>query len=41
MYILDKAWSEELEILKKVPVTVVAMAAMTFQNSGYFPFKVI
>ncbi len=42
MYILDKAWSEELEILKKVRVTVVAMTTiMTFQNGGYFPFKVI
>ncbi len=41
MYILDKAWSEELEILKKVRMTDVAMATMTFQNGGYFPFKVI
>ncbi len=32
---------EELEILKKVRVTVVAVATMTFQNGGYFPFKVI
>ena len=41
MYILDKAWSKELEIFEKVRVTVVAMATMTFQNGGYFPFKVI
>ncbi len=45
MYILDKAWSEELENLKNVRVTVVATYAwqstMTFQNGGYFPFKVI
>ncbi len=41
MYVLDKAWSEELEILKKVRVITVAMATMTFQNGRYFPFKVI
>ena len=40
MYVLDKAWSEELEILKKVRVNVIAMATMTFPNGGYFPFKV-
>ena len=39
--ILNKTWSGELEILKKAYVTVVAMATMTFQNGGYFPFKVI
>ena len=39
MYVLDKAWSEET--LRKVCVTVVAMVTMTFQNGGYFPFKVI
>ncbi len=33
MYVLDKAWSEELEILKKVRVTFVAMATMTFQSN--------
>ncbi len=41
MYVLNKAWSKKLEILKKVHVTVVAMATMMLQNGGYFPFKVI
>ncbi len=39
MYVPDKAWSKELGILKKVCLSVVAMATKTFQNGGYFPFK--
>ena len=34
IYVLDKTWSWELEILKNAYVTVVAMATMTFQNGG-------
>ncbi len=41
MYVLDQACFEEVEILKKVRVAVVAMATTTFQNGGYFPVKVI
>ncbi len=41
MYVFNKAWSKELKVLKKVYITVVAMATMTFQNGVYFSFKSI
>ncbi len=33
--------SKELEFFQKSFTTAVAMATMTFQNDGYFAFKVI
>jgi hypothetical protein len=38
---LHKTTSKELEFLHKSYATAVAMATMTFQNCGYFGFKVI
>jgi hypothetical protein len=38
---LHKTTSKEFEFLHKSYATAVAMATMTFQNSGYFGFKVI
>jgi hypothetical protein len=38
---LFKTTSEEFEFLHKSYATAVAMATMTFQDGGYFGFKVI
>jgi hypothetical protein len=38
---LHKTTSKEFEFLHKSYATAVAMATMTFQNGGYFGFKVI
>jgi hypothetical protein len=38
---LHKTTSKEFEFLPKSYATFVAMATMTFQNGGYFGFKVI
>ena len=38
---LYKATSEEFEFFHKSYATAVAMATMTFQDGGYFGFKVI
>ena len=38
---LHKTTSKELEFLHISYATAVAMATMTFQNGGYFGFKVI
>ena len=38
---LYKTTSEEFEYLHKSYATAVAMATMTFQDGGYFGFKVI
>ena len=38
---LYKTTSKEFEFLHKSYATAVAMATMTFQNGGYFGFKVI
>jgi hypothetical protein len=38
---LHKTTSKEFEFLHKSYPTSVAMATMTFQNGGYFGFKVI
>jgi hypothetical protein len=38
---LYKTTSNEFEFLYKSYATVVAMATMTFQDGGYFDFKVI
>ncbi len=42
MYVINKAWSKELEILKKSSRNCRCyIATMTFQNGRYFPFEVI
>ena len=38
---LYKTASKEFEFLHKSDATAVAMATMTFQDGGYFGFKVI
>jgi hypothetical protein len=38
---LHQTTSKEFEFLHKSYATAVAMATMTFQNGGYFGFKVI
>jgi hypothetical protein len=38
---LYKTTSKEFEFLHKSYATAVAMATMTFQDGGYFGFKVI
>ena len=38
---LHKTTSKEFEFLHKSYATAVAMATMTFQDGGYFDFKVI
>jgi hypothetical protein len=38
---LYKTTSKKFEFLHKSYATAVAMAAMTFQDGGYFGFKVI
>ena len=38
---LHKTTSKELEFLHKSYATAVSMATMTFQNGGYFGFKII
>jgi hypothetical protein len=38
---LYKTTSKEFEFLHKSNATAVAMATMTFQDGGYFGFKVI
>ena len=38
---LYKTTSKEFEFLQKSYATAVAMATMTFQDGGYFGFKVI
>jgi hypothetical protein len=38
---LYKTTSKEFEFLHKMYATAVAMATMTFQDGGYFGFKVI
>jgi hypothetical protein len=40
-YDLYKTASKEFEFLHKSYATAVAMATMTFQDGGYFGFKVI
>jgi hypothetical protein len=44
-YSLKKIWKftifQEFEFLHKSYATAVAMATMTFQDGGYFGFKVI
>ena len=38
---LYKTKSEEFEFLHKIYATAVAMATITFQDGGYFVFKVM
>jgi hypothetical protein len=38
---LYKTTSKEFEFLHKIDATAVAMATMTFQDGGYFIFKVV
>jgi hypothetical protein len=38
---LCKTTSKEFELLYKSYATAIAMATMTFQDGGYFGFKVI
>ena len=40
-YLYIKTASKEFEFLHKSYATAVAMATMTFQDGGYFGFKVI
>jgi hypothetical protein len=41
IHYLYKTTSKEFEFLHKSYATAIAMATMTFQDGGYFGFKVI